>query len=310
MSRHPRINPVALLLLIAAFAGSMIALHRVEGIRGKQATLEEVLYVPSGKTLKQLSLGYSGLLADIYWTRAVQYYGQRLVGARNEAEAPRYDLLYPLLDITSDLDPHLMVVYEFGSVFLSQQPPVGAGQPDKAVTLLEKGIRANPDYWRLYFTLGFVQYIDRHDYKAAQQAFEKGSENPKALYWMKVMAAKMAERANDPNTAIYLWTRIYESVEDKMVRSNAIQHIAAAHVDLDVSELEQRIAMFRQKNGHLPTAWQDLVRDGLLEGLPLDPTNRPYKLMADGTVQVADPDSLPFITRGLPPGWKKSAKPH
>ncbi|HLJ28068.1 MAG TPA: tetratricopeptide repeat protein [Candidatus Angelobacter sp.] len=308
MSRHPRINIVALLLLIAAFAGSVIALKRVEGIRGKQATLEEVLYVPSGKTLKQLSLGYSGLLADIYWTRAVQYYGQRLMGAKEEV--PRYDLLYPLLDITTDLDPHLIVAYEFGSVFLSQQPPVGAGQPDKAVTLLEKGIRANPDYWRLYFTLGFVQYIDRHDYKAAQQAFEKGSENPKALYWMKVMAARMAERANDPNTAIYLWTHIYESVEDKMVRDNALQHIAAAHVDVDVPELERRIMMFQQKSGHLPATWQELVRDGLLGGVPLDPTNRPYKLMEDGRVQVEDPDSLPFITHGLPPGWKKSTKPH
>src|SRR5579872_3475646 len=128
MSRHPRINIVALLLLIAAFAGSVIALKRVEGIRGKQATLEEVLYVPSGKTLKQLSLGYSGVLADIYWTRAVQYYGQKLATRRPDL---RYDLLYPLLDITTDLDPHLIVVYEFGSVFLSQRPPVGAGQPDK-----------------------------------------------------------------------------------------------------------------------------------------------------------------------------------
>jgi len=29
----------------------------------------------------------------------------------------RYDLLYPLLDITTDLDPHLIVAYEFGSCF-------------------------------------------------------------------------------------------------------------------------------------------------------------------------------------------------
>jgi hypothetical protein len=30
--------------------------------------------------------------------------------------------------------------------------------------------------------------------------------------------------------------------------------------------------------------------------------------MPDGSVQVEDPESLPFIIQGLPPGWKKSSK--
>ena len=103
----------------------------------------------------------------------------------------------PLLDITTDLDPQLIVAYESGSIFLSQRVPEGAGQPDKAVALVEKGIRANPTYWRFYFTLGFIHYMDRHDYKAAEQAFQKGSEIPGALPWMKVMAARMAEKGED-----------------------------------------------------------------------------------------------------------------
>ena len=135
----------------------------MEAERGHEATLEEVLYLPSGKILKRLSLGYSSLLADIYWTRAVQYFGSQHI-----EKATHYELLYPLLDITTDLDPHIIVVYEYGSVFLSQPPPNGAGQPDRAVALVEKGIRENPEYWRLYFTLGFIHYMDRKDYQAAQ----------------------------------------------------------------------------------------------------------------------------------------------
>src|SRR5437588_11692720 len=145
---------IAAIVLAATFTGSVLALQQVENSRGEQATLEEVLYIPSARVLKRASLGYSGLLADIYWTRAVQYFGQK-----HHEEALRYDLLYPLLDITTDLDPHLIVAYEFGSVFLSQKPPEGAGQPDKAVALVEKGIRVNPDYWRLYFTLGCIHYF-------------------------------------------------------------------------------------------------------------------------------------------------------
>jgi tetratricopeptide (TPR) repeat protein len=294
---------VAVLLLVGALTGSVLTLHQVDRIRGKQATLEQILYIPSGKTLKKLSLGYSGLLADIYWTRAVQYYGEKHI--RDEMH---YELLYPLLDITTDLDPQLLISYQFGSVFLSQKPPVGAGQPDKAAALVEKGIRANPDYWRLYFTLGFIYYFDKKDYKAAEQAFLKGSEHPKALPWMKVMAATMAQHAGEPQTAIEIWKRVYEVSQDNMVRQNAVQHIAALQNDMAVSELERKVEDYRRANGHLPSSWYDLVRLRLLPGIPLDPNRTPYKLMADGTVQVADPEKLPFITAGLPPGWQPKHK--
>ena len=294
------------LLLIAAFAGSVVSLNGAEGARGEQATLEDILYIPSSKALKRMGLGYSGVLADIYWTRTVQYYGRKLATRRSDL---RYDLLYPLLDITTDLDPHLIVAYEFGSIFLSQRPPVGAGQPDNAVALLEKGIRANPDYWRLYFDLGFIHFFDRKDPKAAQQAFEKGSENPKALSWMKALAASMAEKANETETALNLWTRLYETTSDEMVKQNAFQHIEGLRTDLEVLELERRVKMYHDRTGRLPANWYEMMHEGLLGAVPLDATEKPYKLMPDGTVQVEDPDSIPFLTQGTPPGWKKSTKP-
>jgi tetratricopeptide (TPR) repeat protein len=302
MKKTPSISWLAALLAIFCLAGSVWSLREVDSIRGGQATLQEVLYLKSGKTVKRLSLGYSGLLADIYWTRAVQYFGARLVNRR--VQTPRYDLLYPLLDITTDLDPHLLVAYQNGALFLSGQPPAGAGQPDKAVQLLEKGIQANPEYWRFYFTLGFVHYMDRKDYKAAQEAFEKGASVPGALPWMRVMAAIMAQHAGEASTAAALWTRLYDSTQDKDIRQNALQHLIALRVDQDVEELEHRIATFQEQSGRLPSSWGDLIRAGLLKGVPVDPNKAPYRLMPDGTVQVDNPDSLPFITKGLAPGAK------
>src|SRR5215470_18016146 len=172
MKRSGKIVPIVSALLVAAFVGSVFSLNGVEAARGNQATLEEILYIPSAKTLKRMSLGYSGVLADIYWTRAVQYYGRKLSTRRADL---RYDLLPPLLDITTELDPHLTVAYEFGSIFLAQRPPAGAGMPKQAVQFVEKGIRANPNYWRLYYQLGFIHFIERKDYRAAAAAFEEGS---------------------------------------------------------------------------------------------------------------------------------------
>jgi len=295
---------IAVAVLILAFAGSLLALYRVDQVRGQQAALEEVLYIPSGKILKKMSLGYSGLLADIYWTRAVQYFGRK----HQEEEDLHYELLYPLLDITTDLDPHLIIAYDFGSIFLSQAPPAGAGQPDKAVALIEKGIRANPEYWRLYFTLGYIHYFDRKDYKAARQAFQTGSERPGAYSWMNVMAAEMAHRAGESSLAEEIWAKLLESTQDEMVKDNARGHLAALQMEKEIDEISKRIAIFQQRTGQLPSNWYDLIRAGLLRGIPIDTLQNPLKLMPDGTVQVADPYKYQFLTKGLPPGYKIRVK--
>ena len=59
------------------------------------------LYIRSGETLKRLALSYDAVLADLYWIRAVQYFGRTRL-ARTPGKS--YDRLYPLLDITTTLD--------------------------------------------------------------------------------------------------------------------------------------------------------------------------------------------------------------
>lgn len=292
MKSNRTVTAVVGLLLIILFAGSIVGRRQAEKIQGGQAAQEEMLYLPSGKTVKKLSLGYSSLLADIYWTRAVQYFG-----AQRISRSKRYDLLAPLLDIATDLDPNLIIAYETGSIFLSQKVPDGAGQPDKAVALVEKGIRENPSYWRLYFTLGFIHYVDRHDPKAAQQAFEKGSEVPGALPWMKVMAARMAEHADERTTAVYLWKTIYDTTRDKEVKNTAEKHLASLRVEAELDELERRTKAYYEKRGVYPESWSDLERARLLRGVPVDPNGNPYKLGIDGTVQMQDPSQFPYVER-------------
>ena len=296
MSERTRITVVFSVLLAVSLGGSMLMLRRVDALRSG-ATLEEVLYVTSPQTVKRMSLGYDGLMADIYWTRVVQYFGRQ-----HKARSRRYDLLPPLLDITTTLDPHLIVAYEFGSFFLAQQPPEGAGQPDLAVEFVERGIRANPTEWRLYYHLGFIHYLERKDYKAAAEAFQRGSEVPNAHPWLRTMAAAMAQFGGDTRTARFLWQKILESTDDKMIRANAVRRLRALEVDDVVPALEAHIQLYRQRTGHLPASFQEMISAGDFPGLPRDPLGYPYKLMPDGRVEVQSPDDLPFITKGLPPG--------
>src|ERR1700728_1476841 len=108
MKQRLKVSIVAGACVVICLAASAVTVHRIDELRPK-ATLEEVLYLSSPRVLKRASLGYDGLLADIYWTRAVQY-----LGGRHYNESKSYNLLAPLLEITTHLDPHLVVAYQFG----------------------------------------------------------------------------------------------------------------------------------------------------------------------------------------------------
>lgn len=243
---------------------------------------DDRLYVPSGTLLRRLSLGHEGLLANIYWTRAVQYFGrQRLEGGE------RFDLLGPLLRIATELDPHLVIVYRFGALFLSGSPPMGAGKPEEALQLLRRGIVANPDYWRLWQDLGFVYYWDLKDYETAARIFRTGSERPGAMVWMKVLAARVGAEGGGIQTSRILWKEIYDHADNEQIRQGALEHLAALQALEDLQNLAARVATFREREGRAPRTWGEMIEGGLLRSVPRDPTGLAYRLAPDGNVTLA-----------------------
>ena len=303
MTSRRRTTLAASTALIVCMLASVLLLRSLDQLR-TAATLDEVLYISSPQALKRMSLGYQGLLADIYWTRAVQYFGNKHHGG-----AEHYDLLAPLLRITTELDPQLLVAYEFGSTFLAPAPPNGAGLPQQAIALDNFGIRNNPGDWRLYYDLGFIYYMDLQDYPKAAAAFSRGSQVPNAHPFLKVLAAQMAEHAGELQTARMLWSATYQTTPDSSVRANAAAHLRALQVDEDVANLEALIAVYRQRTGQLPRTFAELEKAGMLRGIPADPLGHTYALTADGRVEVRDPDDLPFIQKGLPNGYVPPKKP-
>ena len=298
MNHTRQVTLAASLLLGACLLGSAFFLSLAEQVPANTGD-PDVIYLRSPRLIKRLSLGYDGLLADIYWTRVVQYFG-----ARHAAHASHYRQLAPLLAITTTLDPHLVVAYQFGANFLSPEPPYGAGMADDAVKLVEFGIQNNPDEWKLYYELGFIYYMDMKDYRRAAEAFARGSQIPNAHPLLKVMAAQMAQHAGDTQMGRALWTTTYQTSEDKQIRANALAHLRALRVADDVTALEDLVAQYGQKTGQLPKNLADMVAAHLLQGIPLDPTGRPYKLTLSGRIEVEAPDDIPFLEKGAPPGYK------
>ena len=263
MTRGLKVQSAYALLVALLLAASALLVKQVDRVRADEP-LQEVLYIPSPKVVERLSLGYKGLLADIYWTRLVQYFG-----TKHRAKSRQYLILEPLLDMTTTLDPKLLPAYEFGSVFLAQKPPEGAGDPAAAARIVEKGIRENPAAWRLYYQLGFIYRLELKQPAKAADAFERGSHVPGAHPWMKVMAAALAAHAGETETATYMWTNILNSTEDPQLRANANRRLLCLRVDKEVSILEERVGIYEQQRGAAPTGWQELVAAELLRRVPL-----------------------------------------
>ena len=292
MSRRTTI--VLVCCLIGCLVSSFFVLGRIQAAF-PSSSMEDILFVSSPEFVKRASLGYSGLLADIYWMRVVQYFG-----SKHLKDSMQYRALAPLLDIATTLDPHLVIAYEWGATFLDQPPPSGAGDDNAAIALIRKGIQNNPDNWRLYMTLGFIQYESLHDYFAAAKTFEEGSKLPHTNPSMKVMAAKMLTDAGSFETARYMWESIYQEATDKDIKRNAGVHLACLVVDEEIPKLQAIVEAFRTRFGRYPNSWLELISTGTLRVTPRDPLGQPYVLERDGRVVVIDPKELPFIHQGKP----------
>jgi len=304
MTATRRVNLVAGAVLLFSMAGAMATLHVIDRLR-RRSIAQQALYVRSSKALRRMSLGYTGLMADIYWTRAVQYFGEQHLRRTGD-----FRLLAPLLQITTELDPKLWPAYEFGANFLAPKPPGGAGLPEAALALIQYGIEHNPNQWRLYYNLGFLYYLELKDYPHAADAFKQGAALPVTHPFMAILAAQMSQHAGEFDTARMLWVTAYQNTREELIRQNAVDHLLALQVDEEVTRLEQVVERYREQRGRLPVTMGDLERTGFIRGTPVDPKGHPYKLMPDGRIEVQDPQNIYFITKGLPPGAEPPQRPH
>jgi hypothetical protein len=290
MPFHPPawiLGPVAAALLAGAAGVSAVR----DRVAPREVLRDAILYLPSPAVMDRLVLSYDALAADVYWIRAIQHFG----GARRaHAGVRKYELLYPLLNITTALDEKFNIAYRFGAIFLSEAPPGGPGRPDLAIALLERGLEARPDNWRYMQDIGFVHYMARRDYAAAADWFERGGSVPGGPWWLKSLAANTRAVGGDRAGARALWTALRDSATDnEWLRNDASRRLQQLDA-LDAADALQRAVYAWIAGGAArPLTWPAMIRAGRLRAVPADPSGAVFDLDADtGRVSVAEKSSL------------------
>ena len=268
-----------------------VALHAAQGSRYPLPAVDrpDLLYVRSPGAMKRLAFGYDGFVADVYWIRALQHFGGERTAPPDHVR--NYALLYPLLDLTTTLDPNFNIAYRFGSIYLGEQYPGGPGRPDLAVTLLRKGIAAQPNKWQYMQDLGFVYYWPLQDYKTAAAWFQRASEVPGAPSWLRPLAAVTLAEGGHRSASRTLFEQIAQS-EEPWLRDSALRRLRQLDTMDVIDALQARVAAYQRQHPGEPVTWQKLVSAGVLQGVPVDSSGTPFVINAAGRVTIARESGL------------------
>ena len=243
-----------------------------------------------GAKLKNYSLGFNGLMADWYWMQSLQYIGEKISRAglqRIDMENlrplnPR--LLYPMLDNASDLDPKFIDVYNYGAIVLP------AIDTEQAIRLTEKGIRNNPDEWRLYQHLGFI-YWKMENYEKAAEVYARGAEIPGAAAFMRMMSAKLKNDGGSRETARAIYEQMRDESEDTQIKENANLRL------LELDWLDERdairkvLADFKARTNRCANSWREILP--LLRGVKLPVAGKDFRV--DNSYNLIDPTGAPYV---------------
>jgi hypothetical protein len=306
------IGPVAAIcLLLASAIWLQIVRERHFGVQPDEAST--VLPPPA---VDRLAFAHRPLIADLYWIRAIQYFG----GQRRRIEANAwmadavpaaqrtvgFELLYPMLDIATTLDPLFTIAYRFGAIFLSAPHPNGAGQPDKAVALLEKGHRARPDKWEYLHDIGFVYYWDVHDYIKAAEYLNRAADVPGAPWWLRSMAATTLAKGGQRSTSRMLWQQMYENSQDETARRAAVMKLEQLNALEFIEQLQAKVDSYAARSKSPQFSWPALVAAGIVPGVPHDSHGTPYEISESGRVGLS-PRS-PLFPLPLEPAPQKASQ--
>lgn len=255
------------IFIVLAFIALVNIAYRVDLKKGPYELVGELMYFPSGKALRALSLGFYGPLADYVWFRFIQYYGLHRQTDR------QFEYMYHICDILTTLDPQYTFGYTLGALMLTHD----AKRPDQAKALLTKGMRNNPDDWRYPFMYAFMHYALIGDYAVAQRYFFLSASKPNAPETPRRWAAFfMYKKIGDLETALVLWIDFYNSTDNALERQTAQIYINSITMELHEKLLNEKVTEFKARFHRYPENLEELVEKKIIGSIPVEPHGYDY----------------------------------
>ena len=288
-------RPVAALVVAMVLFGiALAAQERLRSIPREDPLGKELLYLPTPEMLRLLSLGNEGLMADLMFIWAVQYYS-------GFQPSERFLYLEKVFDLITDLDPRFYDAYRIGALIMQMQKAQEADRRYAAITeLYDKGVANMPEDWLLPFEAAWDMVIEFNDLEAAIRYGDIAAQRPDAPQEILRMAGVWRRRLGTwtIHDSIVYWYRAFLVAERVSDRVFTARHFYGAVEKYDRQRLEPLLEEFRESTDVCPESWQDVVQAGLIDEIPRDLMGRAYgvgpdcELEAYERIDFGDPPEL------------------
>lgn len=262
----------SLLLLTAALAHV--------GQRGLDATpvpqpasIKEAM--PSLAALNTMSLSYKSLVADYYWLRSLNHFGDSRMRKYN------YPNIIPLVERIVALDPYFAAAYHFAGTALT----IEGLDFNASVRLLEQGMRYRPDDWKIPFLLGFNSYYFLNDFVRGARALAAAARLPGAPDIAGPLAARLMAEAGQPEIGLELVDSILETITDEQLRESYLERRKLLELELHLKWLNEAAKQYELQRATKPLSVEELVGVGLLRTIPEEPLGGHYFIAENGAVE-------------------------
>jgi tetratricopeptide (TPR) repeat protein len=206
------------LVAVAVLVLAMTVVAAYQATRPERAAGDPRVFVPTAGFFEDFSPSFRTSIADAYYLYMVQYYGEHI-----EADG-RLDSMAELVDLVTQLSPRFIKAYQFGVFAL-----LDAGEGQAAYQILQRGIEANPDEWRLPALAGFLMYRYGQGETKNQVAadwYARAAAVPGSPVYLERLAATLTAKGGEREKAQLMWAQIYAD-GDKYSRAKAVTELDA-----------------------------------------------------------------------------------
>jgi len=237
---------------------------------------ETFVAIPSGKTLKILSFGYSNLMADLLLIWSIQFYSSYHL-------SNRYDYIEHIFNVITDIAPQYQEPYIVGSWIMALEKK----DYKMAIRLLNKGSRNMPDEYLFDYEAAYYSYKNLNDFEAAEKLFKRASEKPNAPKLLARSRAHMVYMQDDLDYAWSLWMDIAKNAKTIVEKDAAYNHLYQIKYEKDKKNIVKQSKRFKEKYGRYPRDLGELLRAGFIKEIPADYQGNQYTYNpVNGTIKA------------------------
>lgn len=253
-------------VIVVLFLGIALTQYGYDARKPPAGFAPLVVFPPA--VLRSADLGLDSAVASLIWLNAIQEIGT-IDGS--------YEGLVGDIETINALDPRFAYPYAFAELVI---PWLDPSKTLDAIAIGARGVERVRD-WRIPFYLASAYAIHLNDRENAVKYFDIAAHTPGIPKAIQGTALNFGTQKDKRAQTRAIWTSIYESTDDEILKSQAQANIAHIEI-LDV--LERAVLLYKKEKGIYPKQMEDMVNAGILKEIPQDPLGFTYTLDEDGTL--------------------------